>query len=216
MSTSGSRTPLTRDRILAEAMAFADAQGLAALSMRKLAQQLGVEAMSLYNHVSNKADLLAGMVDLVAGEFARPGPGEWRGEMRNRAQAAHAALMRHRWAAQLILTNAEPGPNMLAYVEATLACLVGAGFSYPQADHIWNTLDAYIYGYTIQRQTFPFQPEDYAEAAAANMEMIPADLFPHLRGLAEKIAVREHDGIQTLEFGLDLMLDGMEGMRPLT
>ncbi|KAA9006010.1 TetR/AcrR family transcriptional regulator C-terminal domain-containing protein [Histidinibacterium aquaticum] len=206
-----SRRNLTKGKVLQAGVDFADREGLEKLSMRKLGETLGVEAMSLYNHVKNKAELLAGMTDLVVGEIARPDPaGPWRDEMRKRAQSAHEVLMRHRWAAQLILTTAEPGPNQLAYVEATLASLIGAGFTYPQADHVWNALDAYIYGFTIQRQTFPFEPESYAEAAAENLDMIPADVFPHLRGMAEKVAAREHDGIQTLDYGLEMLLDGFE------
>ncbi len=214
MSIKNHRPALSRDLILHRGIAHADANGLSSLSMRKLAADLGVEAMSLYNHVTNKADLLDGMLDLVAGEFAATGLTDWQQEMRRRAHRAHDVLTAHPWAAMMFLTSATPGPNMLAYVERTLACLIGAGFTYPQADHIWNALDAHVYGYTIQRQAFPFAPEDYAKAAAENLHLIPAALFPHLRGMAELVAAREHDGLQSLDFGLDFLLAGMEAMRP--
>lgn len=207
------RKPLTKERILSEALALADAEGLARLSMRKLGDRLGVEAMSLYNHVKNKDALLREMQDEVVGRFARPGDGPWRDELRKRAQSAHAVLMRHPWAARMILESGEPGPNQLAYVEATLACLIGAGFTYLQADHVWNTLDAFIFGFTNQRVSFPFEPETYAETAAAYMDQIPREVFPHLRRMAELVAAREHDGIQTLEFGLEMLLDGFERLR---
>ena len=215
MSSPRSRPTLTRDAILSRAVALADDGGIAAVTMRKLASAMGVEAMSLYNHVVGKADLLAGMIDEIAGEFGRPDASDpdWQAALRRRCQDMHAALMRHPWAAPLILANAEPGPNMLAHVEATLACLVGAGFTYPQADHAWNTLDAYTYGYTVQRQAFPFAPEDYAAVAAEHRDMIPAEVFPHLREMTELIAARQHDGLQSLEFGLDILLDGLERLR---
>lgn len=207
------RKPLTKERILTEALALADAEGLAKLSMRKLGERLGVEAMSLYNHVKNKDALLREMQDEVVGRMAVPGEGPWRDTLRHRAHSAHDVLMRHSWAAPMILESGEPGPNQLAYVEATLSCLIQAGFSYPQADHVWNTLDAYVFGFTIQRLSFPFEPENYADEAAAYVDQIPAEVFPHLRKMAELVAAREHDGVQTLEFGLELLLDGFERLR---
>lgn len=209
---SSTKRPLTRDRILQEGIALADEAGPKALSMRKLAQRLGVEAMSLYNHVKNKDDLVGGMVDHVAAEIRRPGDGPWREEMRARALSAHAVLMRHPWAAQEFLSRVTTGPNMLGYVDATLACLTRAGFSYPMADHVWNTVDAYVFGFTIQRLSFPFRPEDHAAAARAYKDRIPENL-PHLRALTGIIAEGEHDGIQHIEMGLDLLLDGFERMR---
>ena len=209
------RKPLTKERIILEALKLADAEGLASLSMRKLGERLGVEAMSLYNHIKNKDALLRDMQDEVVGRIALPGDGPWRNELRQRAHSAHDVLMRHPWAARMILESANPGPNQLAYVEATLACLIGAGFSYPQADHVWNTLDAYVFGFTIQRQSFPFEPENYAKEAAAHVDLIPTEIFPHLRKMTELIAAREHDGIQHLGFGLEILLDGFERLREL-
>ena len=207
------RKPLSKKRIISEALDIADVQGLAKLSMRKLGERLGVEAMSLYNHIKNKDALLREMQDEVVGRMAKPGDGPWRDELTKRAHTAHDVLMRHPWAARMILESGDPGPNQLAYVEATLACLIGAGFSYPEADHVWNTLDAYVFGFTIQRLSFPFAPEDYAKEAAAYLDMIPREVFPHLRAMAELVAAREHDGVQTLDFGLELLLDGFERLR---
>lgn len=182
--------------------------------MRAVATKLGVEAMSLYNHVSGKNDLLAAMADAVAGQITRPATGgNWQAEMRKRASSAHQVLMAHPWAAEILVSNAEPGPEMLAYVEATLGCLADAGFDPVSADHAWNAMDSYIYGFTLQALRFPFAPEDYANAAAENMDLIPQDRFPQLRKLAQLVAARHYDGLHQLMFGFDLLLAGLETHR---
>ncbi|QDU69323.1 TetR/AcrR family transcriptional regulator [Engelhardtia mirabilis] len=208
------RVPLSRERVLQAAIAIADANGLGALSMRKLAQGLGVEAMSLYNHVQNKGDLLDGMVDLVVAEIELPEPGaDWRAAMRRRAISAHSALVRHRWATSLIVSRINVGSAMLRYVDATLGCLRGAGFSPAMADHAWNAIDNHVYGFTLQELNFPFEPGEYAEAAANYVEMIPADQFPHLFELTAEVMSGRHDGVHDFEFGLGLLLDGLELLR---
>ncbi|MBD3677490.1 MAG: TetR/AcrR family transcriptional regulator C-terminal domain-containing protein [Rhodobacteraceae bacterium] len=208
------RPPLSRDRIAEAAVALSDEAGIEALSMRKLAQRLGVEAMSLYNHVGGKDDLLSAMVDRVVGEIALPASGgDWKAEMRRRAVSAHAALMRHPWATALLVSKPNMGPAMLDYVEATLSCLVTAGFSYEAADHAWNAIDSHVYGFTLQALNFPFAPDDYADAAAEHIDMIPADRYPHLRALAERVMQRQYDGLHDFGFGLDLLLDGLESLR---
>lgn len=213
-SAKKARAPLTRERILAAGLRMADRGGLEALSMRNLAQALKVEAMSLYNHVASKEDLLDGLVDLVAGEIELPAPGgDWRATMRRRAVSAHAVLMRHPWATMLFVSRMNVGPNMLRYVDATIGCLRAAGFSYPMADHAWNTLDAFVYGFTLQRLNFPLEPAEYASAAEGFLPMIPPEKYPHLRGLSEEIIAGRHDGIQQLELGLDLLLDGLNRLR---
>lgn len=204
------RRPLSRQKIGEAAIALADDAGLKAVTMRAVAAQLGVEAMSLYNHVKGKPDLLTEMTDVVAGQIAIPqADGDWRAEMSRRARSAHAVLLAHPWAAELVASNPEPGPRMLAYVEATLACLSRAGFGPVEADHAWNAMDSYIYGFTLQAIRFPFAPDDYADVARENLDMIPADSFPNLRQLAELVAGRQHDGLHRLEFGFDLLLDGL-------
>lgn len=205
------REPLTTERVLQAAMAFADEFGIETLSMRKLGEALGVEAMSLYNHVANRDAILDGIVDLVASEIELPTPsGDWKAAMRRRALSVHQVLLRHPWATMLIVSRANVGPAMLRYVDATLGCLREAGFSYPMADHAWNTIDAYIYGFTLQKLNFPFQPEEYAKAAESFIALIPASQYPYLNGLSRQIIDGRHDGIQKLELGLDLLLDGLE------
>lgn len=210
------RQPLTRERVMAAALELADAEGLDALSMRTLARAVGVEAMSLYNHVANKDAILDGLVELVVAEIELPrreAGEDWRAAMRRRAQSAHAALMRHRWATKLFVSRAHVGPHMLRYVDATLGCLREAGFSWPLADHAWTAIDAFVYGFTLQRLEFPFEPEQYASMAELGLPLIPAEQFPHLHGLTLEVIARRHDGLHALELGLDLLLDGLEQLR---
>lgn len=203
-------TGLTRARILKAAVRLADANGIEGLSMRGLAKQFGVEAMSLYNHVANKDDLLDGMVEHVVDGIALPDPaGDWRDEMRLRAQSAHVQLLAHPWAGMLIVSRANVGPAMLRYVDATIGCLVEAGFSYPVADYAWNAMDSHIYGFTLQELNFPFQPAEYAQVAEQYLPMVPPEDYPYLNHMTGMVAGRRHDGVQSLEFGLELILDGL-------
>jgi AcrR family transcriptional regulator len=211
---AGRREPLSAERVLQAALALADEGGLEALSMRRLAQALGVEAMSLYNHVPGKEQVLDGLVELVVAEIDLPTPGgDWRATMRGRARSAHAALMRHRWATMLFVSHLNIGPRMLRYVDATIGCLREAGFSWPMADHAWTALDAFTYGFTLQKLNFPLEPGEYASAASGFLPLIPKDRFPHLRGMSEEVIAGRQDGLHELELGLDLLLDGLERLR---
>ncbi len=206
--------PLSRDRILQAALQRADAEGLAALSMRKLAQTLGVKAMSLYNHVTNKDDMIDGMVELVVSEIALPSLAvDWQAAMRQRAQSAHAALMHHPWATLALMSRVNVGPAMLRYIEATLACLVEAGFSYPMADYAWNAMDSHIYGFTLQALNFPFEADEYAQVAQDYVAMIPPERYPYMHHLTQQVITGQHDGLHDFTFGLDLLLDGLEKLR---
>src|SRR5215467_12145207 len=148
------RVPLSRERVLETAIALADEGGLAGLTMRKLAQQLGVEAMSLYNHVANKEDLLDGMVDLVFAEIGLPAHGtDWKAALRQRAIGTRAALERHRWAIGLMESRSQPGTANLRHHDAVLGCLREAGFSIAMAAHAYSVLDSYIYGFTLNKQS---------------------------------------------------------------
>lgn len=197
-----------------EAVRLADEHGIEALSMRRLAQALGVEAMSLYNHVANKEDVLNGIVDLVVAEIELPAIGaDWKAVMRRRAISAHEVLLRHPWAALLIVSHLNTGPVMLRYVDATIGCLREAGFSYEMADHAWNAIDSHIYGFTLQELNFPLDPSEYVDAAKRFFPLLPADQYPHMRALAQLLIDGEHRGVHDFEFGLDLLLDGLERLR---
>ncbi|MFD3743674.1 TetR/AcrR family transcriptional regulator C-terminal domain-containing protein [Nocardia sp. NPDC058633] len=209
------RTPLTRERVLRAAIDLADQQGLAALSMRNLAKTVGVEAMSLYNHVANKDDLYDGIVDLVVAEIHVPlAGGDWRAELRHRAVSAHEVLLNHRWATGLLGSRVNVGPAMLRYVDATLGCLITAGFTYEQADRAWNALDSHIYGFTLQAINFPLDPSEYASAAEQFLPLIPADTHPHMHALADLVITGTHSGAADFTFGLDLLLEGLARLLP--
>lgn len=210
----GVRAPLSRESVLRAALKLADEGGLSALSMRNLGQALGVEAMSLYKHVANKDDVLDGILDMVVGEIETPTVGgDWKAAMRRRAISAHEVLMRHPWATTLIVSNSNPGPAMLRYVDATLGCLREAGFTFALSDHAWNAVDSYVYGFTQQKLNFPFAPEEYAAIAGSYLPHLPADQYPYLYGMTQEVATRRHDGLHDLSFGLDLILDGLERLK---
>jgi AcrR family transcriptional regulator len=205
------RKPVSRAVVLKAAMRLADRQGVASLSMRKIAQAVGVEAMSLYNHVANKDDVLDALIDVVVGEFELPAiDGEWKVAIGRSALSAHQVLCKHSWAASMMLSRVRVGPASMAWSEANIGCLHAAGFDYPLADHAWNAIDNHIYGFTLQCINSPVKPEDFADAARQYLPMIPADTYPHLNAMATLIANREHSGINDFEFGLNLILDGLQ------
>jgi AcrR family transcriptional regulator len=208
------RTPLSRERILGAAVAFADQNGIASLSMRKLGEVVGVEAMSLYNHVANKDDLLDGMVDRVFREIELPsGGGEWKPAMRTRAQSARQALARHRWAIALMSTRTSPGAATLRHHDAVIGSLRTAGFSIALAAHAFSALDSYIYGFALQEATLPLgeTEEETAEVARMMVQQFPRELYPHLYEFTiEHILKPGYDYSAEFEYGLDLILDGLD------
>ena len=207
------RAPLTRQRVLQAAVALADEGGIESLTMRKLGQALGVEAMSLYHHVANKDALLDGMVDLIFGEIDLPADGAgWKAAMRQRAVSARAALRRHPWAIGLMESRSSPGPANLRHHDAVIGCLRRAGFSVALTAHAYSLLDSYVYGFALQEAGLPFDtPEETAELAQTMVAGFPADAYPHLTELAvEHVLQPGYDHGEEFEFGLDLILDGLE------
>jgi AcrR family transcriptional regulator len=200
--------------VLAAAVRLADEKGLEALSMRNLASALGVEAMSLYKHVAHKDELLDGITDLVVAEIAVPEiGGDWRAEIKKRATSAHEVLLRHPWATMLIGSRVNVGPAMLRYIDATLGCLREAGFSFELADRAWNAIDSHIYGFTLLQLNFPLEVSDYASAASQFLFMLPVEKYPYMRALTELVIDGKHRGIQDFQFGLEMLLDGLESHR---
>ncbi len=207
------RATLTRDAVLAAAVALADEHGIGAVTMRRLGETVGVEAMSLYNHVANKEDLLDGMVDLVFGEIDLPGDGvDWRTAMDERARSVRRVLSRHRWAIGLMETRTTPGPATLRHHDAVIGCLRRAGFTVPLAAHAFSALDSYIYGFALQERDLPFDtPDESAELARDLLAALPAEAYPHLTELTTQHVLRPgYDHGDEFEFGLDLLLDGLE------
>ena len=215
-STAGTqppRIPLTRERVLHAAVALADESGSESLSMRKLGDAVGVEAMSLYHHVTNKEDLLDGMIDVVFGEIDLSFCGEdWKTAMRQRGISARRVLSRHGWAIGFMESRSSPGPATLRHHDAVIGCLRDAGFSIELAAHAFSVLDSYIYGFALQERSLPFPtPEETAELAQDILAGIPADTYPHLAELTTQHVLRPgYDYGDEFEFGLDLILDGLE------
>jgi AcrR family transcriptional regulator len=213
------RVPLTRQRVLRAAVTFADRGGVAALSMRKLAQELGVEAMSLYHHVANKNAILDGIVDVVFSEIELPsGDADWKAAMRQRAISAREALLRHPWATGLMESRSTPGPATLRHHDAVLGILRTAGFSVELAAHAFSLLDSYIYGFALQEASLPFDtPEETAEVAQAIMAEFPADEYPHLTELTVAHVLQPgYDYGNEYLFGLDLILDSLDRARHIS
>src|SRR6202162_1185169 len=210
------RTPLSSARVLQAAVALADEAGLEAFSMRGLAQELGVVPMALYKHVANRDELLDGMVDIVFGEIELP-PEEldWRSAMRRRAISARAALKRHSWAIGM-MESRHPGPANLRNHDAVMGCLRKAGFSFKTAIHAYSLQDAYIYGFALQERDTDFETADSAgEAARRRAETIGAlEDYPHLVEIATQLPESGDGSAVECAWGLDLILDGLERVRP--
>ncbi len=214
-TTPQRRTPLNRDRIVVAAVEFADREGLDALSMRKLGRDLGVEAMSLYNHVANKDDLLDGMIDVIVELIGLPDPtADWRRAMRDRAISAREVLRRHPWATRVMETRTTPGIATLRYYDAVLGILRGAGFPLQLAMHAFSATDAYVYGFTMQEIDLPFDNAEELEAIAADLlAQLEGMDMPHLAEVTRFTIAEGHEGLTGFEFGLDLILDGFERAR---
>jgi AcrR family transcriptional regulator len=203
---------MDREQVLRAAVALADEAGIESLSMRKLGQALGVEAMSLYNHVAGKEALLDGMVDLVFAEIELPAGEDWKKALRQRAVSMREALTRHRWAVGLMESRTNPGPTTLRQHDAVIGCLLGAGFSMELTAHAFASVDSYVYGFALQEKGLPFDtPEQTAEMAQAMLAHFPVDDFPHLAAFTREHVLRPgYDFGAEFEFGLDLVLDGLE------
>jgi AcrR family transcriptional regulator len=212
----GGAAPLNRERVLRAAVAVADAAGIEALTMRRLGHHLGVEAMSLYNHVANKDDLLDGMVDLVFAEIGDPPrEADWRPAMRRRAFAVRDVLARHPWAIGLMDSRLRPGPATLRHHNAVIGCLRAAGFSIAMAAHAYSVLDSYIYGFALQQKSLPFTTaEESATVTEQLLRQFPVEEYPHLSEMAVQHVLQPgYDYADEFAFGLDLILDGLARVR---
>jgi AcrR family transcriptional regulator len=203
---------LTRDRVLRSAIQLADQGGIEALSMRKLGQALGVEAMALYYHFANKERVLDGIVDLVFGEIDLPQVGaDWKTAMRRRAISVRDALLRHRWAIGLMESRTNPGPANLRHHDAVIGCLRAAGFDMAMAAHAYSLLDAYIYGFALTKMNLPFDTgDDVAEMAESMLAPFPLGEYPNLADFITEHAMKPgYDFGDEFEYGLDVILDGL-------
>ena len=208
-----SRGRLSRERVLRTSIALADGAGIESLTMRRLGDELGVEAMSLYNHVANKEDLLNGMVDAIFGEIELPvHSDDWKTAMRKRSVSFRATLSRHPWATALKDSGTNPGPATLRHHDRVIGTLRNAGFSIAMAAHAFSALDSYIYGFAMQEKSLPFTTEEETAAMAHIMlAQLPANEYPYLAELmAEHVLKPGYNYGDEFPLGLDLILDGLE------
>jgi AcrR family transcriptional regulator len=215
--TADLRTPLSRERVLGTAVDLADRGGIEAISMRKLGQELGVEAMALYRHVRSKNDILDGIVDVVVGGIEVPRPADdWKTAMRELAMAARQVMLLHAWVPPVLVERSTVGPATLRHLDAVMGILASGGFSIEMAHHALHVLGSRVLGFTQD----PFDDSADARpdaAATAAMAQALAANYPHLGALASAVS---HDGGLggcdddfEFAFGLDLILDGLERQR---
>jgi AcrR family transcriptional regulator len=210
-----SRLPLNRDRILHTALELADKGGIESLTMRKLGRALGFEAMSLYNHVANKDDVLDGILDLVLAETEPPSPaGEWDAAIRTSAISVHDALRRHPWSCTLLMAPEHARPARVRYMDLLLGRLREAGFSAETTYHAYHVLDGYIFGFALWEASHTYSAEEASNLAAKFAETITADTYPHLHEHAQQhFSEGPHREVSAFESGLDLIVGGLRKLR---
>jgi AcrR family transcriptional regulator len=207
------RNRLSRERVLRAAMAHADEGGLEAVTMRKVAEELEVAPMALYRHVANRDDLVDGMVDIVFSEIELPAAGaDWKTAMRERAISVRDAMLRHRWAIGLMESRTNPGPANLRHHNAVIGSLRAAGFAMAMAAHAYSLLDSYIYAFELTNMNLPFETTtDIAEMAESMLEPFPVGEYPNLAAFISEHAMKPgYDYANEFEYGLDVLLDGLE------
>ena len=215
-SEARSRRRLSRERVVRAAIEQADAGGLEALSMRTLAEKLEVAPMALYRHVADKDDLIGAMVDAVFAEIGVPAAGgDWKTAIRRWAVSVRETLSRHRWAIGLMESRRSPGPANLRHHDAVIGRLRAAGFSLAMTAHALSLLNSYIYGFALTAMNLPFETTaEVAEVAQHLLQRVPVNEYPNLVEFITEHAMKpgyDHEG--QFEYGLDVILDGLERVR---
>jgi AcrR family transcriptional regulator len=212
------RAPLSRDRVLRAAVALADDSGIESLSMRKLAEELGVVPMALYKHVAKKEELLDGMIDLVVGEIDPPvrGP-DWKSAVRQRILSARRALLRHPWASRVLESRTNPTPVLLEYMDSMIGTFRAGGFSVDLTHHVMHTIGSRLLGFT--QELFDDSRSVDPEMQAIMLREM-ARKYPYVAEIAgaashegESVVGQGCDDQFEFEFALDLLLDGFERLR---
>ena len=213
---AANRAPVNRERTLEVALVVADSEGIEAVTMRRLARELGVEAASLYHHVEGKEQILDGLVDVVAAGIELPKPSaDWRKVVSERAQRTRAGLLRHPWAVSLMASRTSPGPATLGLLEAGIRCFRQGGFSVPMAAHAVSTIDSYVHGFVLQEVNLPFRNESELAAMTADiMESFPASEFPYLFEMTVKHVLQPGYAYgKEFDTGLSIVLNGVAALR---
>jgi len=214
------RNPLNRERVIRAAVQLADREGIDALSMRRLAQELGVEAMSLYNHIDGKEDLLDGMADLIVGEIDPPSAdGDWKAIARGRILSARRAMLRHPWASAVIVSRREPSSAMMAYMDTMAGIFRSGGFTVDLLHHGFHALGSRILGFSQELFDDSNDPTDAPEVRAVMLQQMSL-AYPNITEIVRQV---EHDDASVVgsgcddqwefEFALDLVLDGLAGLK---
>jgi AcrR family transcriptional regulator len=210
------RIPLSKERVLQAAMILADEEGIEALSMRRLADQLGVKAMSLYNHVANKDDLLDGIVDATYLEIVIPSSdADWKSQIRELAVSAHETMLRHPWASGL-QSQRSPGPGRLRYGDTLLGYFRDSGFSKNLTYHAYHIVESYVLGFTSQVLSYRnVDMEQFEDVAASFMRGDFLEEFPHFSEHVQQHVEPDpgQDDVDAYELGLDVLLGGLERLR---
>ncbi|HET9084820.1 MAG TPA: TetR/AcrR family transcriptional regulator C-terminal domain-containing protein [Candidatus Limnocylindrales bacterium] len=219
-ATTERRAPLSRERVLAAAVDLADREGIDALSMRRLGTELGVEAMSLYNHVANKEDVLDGMVDVILGEIdSAPEAGEWKARLRGRILSARRAMLRHPWASGVIVSRSQASPAMMSYMDGVAGIFLQGGFSVDLLHHAMHVLGSRVLGFSQELFDDSNELVQSPEMKALMLQQMSA-AYPNITEIVRQV---QHDEASVVgagcddqlefEFALDLLLDGLERRR---
>jgi AcrR family transcriptional regulator len=210
------RVPLSRVRVIDAAIRLADEGGIESLTMRRLALELGVEAMSLYYYIASKDEILNGIVDVVVGEFELPSPGaDWKAALRRTATSAYEILLRHPWAASLVLSASGFSAARMRYMDSILRTLREAGFSADMTDHAYHALESHIMGFTLWEVGMNLgSAEELAGLATDFLKELSVDEYPYLaEHIEQHLKERSPEDEGEFAFGLDLILDGLERVR---
>ncbi len=210
-----SQAPLSLERTLQAALVIADDDGLEAVTMRRLARELSVEAASLYHHISGKNQILDGLVEAVAAQIEPPNSStDWRTAITQRALNTRAVLRAHPWAVSLMASRTSPGPATLGLLESGIRCFREGGFSVLQAAHAISVIDSFVHGFVLQEVNLPFRDEsELAAMTGAIMETFPASEFPHLFEMTvDHVLQPGYDYGNEFDSGLSVVLDGISGL----
>jgi len=209
------RRSLSRERVLRAGLEITETSGLEALSMRRLAEALGVQVMTLYYWVASKDDLLDGIVDLVLAEFVIPeGRADWKARLRASILSAHEALERHPWACPFLMSPRRIRPARLEFIEAILRQLSDAGLSAELVDHAYHALDSHLLGSTLWEAGYSVETAQVREEAQAALLELVLATYPAIAAHVAYHGRPRHAGeVDDFEFGLDLILDGVERLR---
>lgn len=207
------REPLSSERIVHAAVAVADRGGFSAISMRNVAKELGVEAMSIYHHLANKDALLDALADWIFAQMELPGEDQsWRSAMTLRAASARKVLVKHSWSLTLINSRSNPGPALLRHHDAVIGCLLRGGFPMDLAAHAYSVIDAYVFGFALTERTLPFDPSagDEASDFVRSIEDVLA-AYPNLAAMAIHLtSAGDYKFADEFDIGLDIILDELE------